>query len=274
VRIRVRHETTYEYGTPARSALQLLRMTPRSFEGHFVRNWRVEIDSDTRLNRDEDAYGNITHMVFVEGPVERVRVTVEGEVDTTDLNGTVRGTIERLPLPLYLRETALTALTPSLRALAQEAHGAEEGNPLATLHRLMTAIYQAMTFVVGATNTTTTADQALAAKSGVCQDFAHVFVAAARSLGVPARYVSGYYLRTDRTDQDAGHAWAEAHVPGLGWVGFDPANGLCVTDRYVRVAIGADYLEAAPIRGARVGGSDEALSVAIRVAQGRGIIEG
>ena len=107
-----------------------------------------------------------------------------------------------------------------------------------------------------------------------CQDFAHVFVAAARTLGIPARYVSGYFLRTDTIDQEAGHAWAEAHVPDLGWIGFDPAQGLCTTDRYVRIAIGADGNDAAPVRGARVGGLDESLSVAIQVQQGRTIVEG
>ena len=274
MRIRIRHETAYVYGVPARSALQLLRMTPRSSEGHFVRSWRVEIDADARLDRDEDAYGNITHMVFIEGPVASARVTVEGEVDTADTKGIVRGTVERLPLPLYLRETPLTAATPRLRELADDASGGKGEDVLAALHRLMAEINRRMAFAIGTTTVCTTADAALEAGQGVCQDFAHIFIAGARALRVPARYVSGYYLRTDRPEQDAGHAWAEAHVAGLGWVGFDPANGVCITDRHVRVAIGADYLEAAPVRGARVGGADEVLSVTLHVAQGRGLVEG
>lgn len=273
MRIRVRHETAYSYGAPARSAVQLLRMTPRSFDGLFVRRWRVEVDADARLARDEDAYGNITHMVFIEGPVASVRVAVEGEVDTTDTQGIVRGTMERLPLPLYLRETRLTAPSAELRRLAQEAR-ATAGEPLAGLHRLMVEINRSMAFAVGTTTVDTTADLAWQERRGVCQDFAHIFIAAARTLGVPARYVSGYYLRTDRQVQDAGHAWAEAHVEGLGWVGFDPAHGVCMTDRHVRVAVGADYLEAAPARGAQVGGADEALAISVQVAQGRGLIEG
>lgn len=274
MRIKVLHETVYSYGMPARSALQLLRMTPRSFDGHFVRRWRVEIDKDARLDRDEDAYGNITHMVFIEGPVDTVRVTVEGEVDTSDTGGVIRGTVERLPLMLYLRETPLTMPTPQLRSFAESVGAAGKSGHLATLHKLMSEIHNGMTFMVGTTSSTTTADQAFTARRGVCQDFAHVFVTVARALEIPARYVSGYFLRTDRMDQDAGHAWAEAYVTDLGWVGFDPANGICTTDRYVRVAAGADYLEAAPIRGARIGGADETLAVAINVAQGRGVVEG
>ncbi|MFM9847410.1 MAG: transglutaminase domain-containing protein [Hyphomicrobiaceae bacterium] len=273
MRIKVLHETVYSYGVPARSALQLLRMTPRSFDGHFVRRWRVEIDTDARLDRDEDAYGNITHMVFIEGPVDSVRVTVEGEVDTSDTGGVVRGTVERLPLMLYLRESPLTILTPQLRSLADGIGATDKSGHLATLHRLLTEINRNMTFMVGTTTSATTADEAFSARRGVCQDFAHVFVTIARALDIPARYVSGYFLRTDRADQDAGHAWAEAYVADLGWVGFDPANGVSTTERYVRIATGADYLEAAPIRGARIGGADETLAVAVNVAQGRGIID-
>lgn len=274
MRIRIRHETAYAYGTPARSAIQLMRMTPRSFDGHFVRHWRAEIDADARLGRDEDAYGNITHMVFVEGPVGSVNVRVEGEVDTADTKGIVRGTVERLPLPFYLRETALTKISPRLRDLADAAAASAKSDALAGLHRLMMDINSRMAFAVGATTTATTADSALESGQGVCQDYAHIFIAGARVLRRPARYVSGYYLRTDRQEQDAGHAWAEAHVSGLGWVGFDPTNGVCMTDRHVRVAVGADYLEAAPARGARVGGADELLSVKISIAQGRGLAEG
>lgn len=272
MRIIVRHETSYAYGEPARSALQLLRMTPRSVEGHFVRRWRVEVDTDARLARDEDAYGNITHMVFIEGPVAGVRVTVEGEVDTADTGGIVRGALERLPLPLFLRQTPLTAATPCLRELAMTASAAAD--PLVMLHGLMMEINRSMVFVVGATTGATTADLAWQARRGVCQDFAHIFISAARSRRIPARYVSGYYLRTDRQEQEAGHAWAEAYVEGLGWVGFDPAHAVCMTDRHVRVAVGADYLEAAPARGAQIGGADEVLAVNVQVAQGRGLIEG
>jgi transglutaminase-like putative cysteine protease len=122
---------------------------------------------------------------------------------------------------------------------------------------------QELRFDVDATDATTTAAEALAAGHGVCQDFAHIFAAAARLLGIPARYVSGHLARAEHLQQDAAHAWAEALVPDLGWVAFDPANGVCADDAYVRVAIGLDYLDAAPIRGARRGGGMEQLTVAV-----------
>ena len=130
-----------------------------------------------------------------------------------------------------------------------------------------------MEFVVGATQPETTAGDAFEAKQGICQDFTHILLATVRALGMPARYVSGYYLRTDRMDQEAGHAWAEIHLPRFGWIAFDPANGVCATERHVRVAIGCDAREAAPVRGARVGGGAEGLDVAIHVEQGRAMIQ-
>lgn len=274
MRIRIRHETTYRYSEPVRSAVQLLRLTPRSSEIQFVRQWRVTIDADARLDRGEDAFGNITHLVFVEGPLDVLGILVEGEVEMSDAGGFVRGSVERQPAQLFLRETPLTQATPAIRTLARDALTGEGGDLLAGLHRINSMLHATLTFKVGATTAATTAGQALATGVGVCQDFAHIFIAAARSLGVPARYVSGYYLRSDSVTQEAGHAWAEAFLPALGWIAFDPAQGHCATDRHVRIAIGSDGNEAAPIRGARTGGTDEALLVVLTVAPGRAVSDG
>jgi transglutaminase-like putative cysteine protease len=273
MRIKVRHQTHYTYAAPARSILQQLRLTPRPHRGQFVRRWRVEVDADARLHKTEDAFGNLSHLIFVEGPVDGLTITIDGEVETEDRNGLVADTIERLPARFFLRDTALTRPTPAIVQYARDIQAAQGGDQLATLHALTGALHRDLAFTPGATSSDTAAGDAFAAATGVCQDFAHIFAAAARVLDVPARYVSGYFLRTDTTAQDAGHAWAEAYLPGLGWVGFDPAHGLAVTDRYVRVAIGCDYLDAAPVRGAQQGGQDEALAVAIDVQEGRRVIE-
>ena len=132
---------------------------------------------------------------------------------------------------------------------------------------LLERLHGEMTYDLALTNTPMTAAEAFAGKRGVCRDLTHVFIAAAHCLAIPARYVAGYMQIEDGTDQEAGHAWAEAFVPDLGWVGFDPANGLCPTDAHVRVAIGLDSLGAAPVRGSRYGAGSESLEVAIRVGQ-------
>jgi len=273
MRLKIRHETHYTYGQPAASALQILRLTPRSHDGQFVRRWRVEIDADCRLDRQDDAFGNITHAFAVEGPISEMRILAEGEIDTDDRRGFLAGTVERFPLGFWLRDTSLTRVEPELRDYARRIASGEGGDRLATLHALMAAIHADMTFQPGETTAATTALEAFRQRTGVCQDLSHVFVACARSLGIPARYAGGYYMRTDTHLQEAGHAWAEAHVEGFGWIGFDAANGVCVTDRYARIAIGLDYLDAAPIRGARIGGAEEALSVVVEVSQGRAIVE-
>lgn len=273
MRLKLRHETHYDYAEPARGAIQILRLTPRNHASQFVRRWRVEIDADCRLDRDEDAYGNITHTFSVEGPIEKMRIIVDGEVDIARDDGVVRGSLERFPIPYWVSETNLTHASPAIRDYALDLAGQEGGDPLAFLHRLMGHIHQNFTFIIGSTDAATTAEDAFARRTGVCQDFAQVFIAASRHAGIAARYVSGYFLRSDSDEQEAGHAWAEAFVPGVGWIGFDPANGVCTDQRHIRVATGRDSLEAAPIRGARLGGSGETLAVQVHVSRGRDIQE-
>ncbi len=177
----------------------------------------------------------------------------------------MRGAAERFPPEAYLRETHLTAPSPEIVAFAKAAGGGED-DMISRLHRLMLAINGDMIFDTRPTETTTTAAEAFAMKRGVCQDFSHLFIAAARRMGAPARYVSGHLARDgDMVEQEAAHAWAEAYVPDLGWVGFDAANGVCPTPSYVRIATGLDYLGAAPVRGSRTGGGSETMDVSLRV---------
>lgn len=267
MRIHISHETVYRYGTPSKSAIELLRLTPRNHDGQYVVRWRIDVSQDCRLEPHEDAFGNLTHTFHVDGPLMELRIGVVGEVETQNTAGIVRGTRERFPPSLFLRATPLTCADETIAAFARDA-AASGDNVLGRLHALMSRIYESFTFDPDPTHPATSAVEAFALKRGVCQDYAHVFVAAARYLGVPARYIGGYFLRTDgQVMQEAGHAWAEAHVPDLGWVAFDPAHGICTTEAHVRVAVGLDYLGAAPIRGVRTGGTGETLAVTVHVDQ-------
>ena len=267
MRLRINHETVYRYDTPAKSAIELLRLTPRDHDGQYVVRWRIDVSEDCRLEPHEDAFGNLTHTFTVDGPLTELRVGVTGEVETQDLAGMVRGTLERFPPSLFLRETPLTKADPSIIEFAQDVARPADG-ALARLHALTSRIYETFTFDPDPTHTATSAAEAFGLQRGVCQDYAHVFVAAARHLGIPARYIGGYFSRADGQNiQEAGHAWTEAFVPDLGWVAFDPTNGISVTDAHIRVAVGLDYLGAAPIRGVRVGGTGESLAVTIHLDQ-------
>ena|SRR5437868_11188877 len=268
MRIRVAHETVYRYDRPANGVIQTLRLTPRNHDGQYVVAWRIDVSADCRLDTHEDAFGNITHSFTAEGPFDQLIVRVDGEVDTQDMSGVVGGAIERFPPSLFLRETDLTRTDPAILAFAREVGDRAGESALARMHLMTARLHEEIAFDTAPTRTTTKAAEAFALKRGVCQDFTHIFVAAARALGIPARYVGGYFHRADGVvAQDAGHAWAEAFVPDLGWVGFDPTNGICPADGHVRVAMGLDYLSAAPVRGTRSGGGAEALTVMVEVDQ-------
>jgi transglutaminase-like putative cysteine protease len=270
MRIRISHATTYAYDTPPTGVTQLLRLTPRDHDGQHVVSWRIDLSEDCLLHQHEDAFGNITHSFAAEGPFNKLTVEVAGEVDTQDTDGLVSGAVERFPPQLYLRETSLTQTDAAIIDFAQAARAATNGDTLILLHALLTALNREIAFDTDPTHAATTAAEAFSLRRGVCQDITHIFVAAARALGVPARYVGGHFHRADGViTQDAGHAWAEAYVENLGWVGFDPTNGICITDAHVRVAVGLDYLGAAPVRGTRFGGGGETLTVAVRVDQAR-----
>ena len=270
MRIRISHATTYRYDTPPTGVIQMLRLTPRNHEGQYVAAWRVDLSEDCLLHQHEDAFGNIAHFFTAEGPFNELSVTVEGEVDTHDTHSVVRGAIERFPPGLFLRETALTQPDDAIADFADSTRADAGSDPLPLLHGLMTALNREMKFDTDPTVSTTTAAEAFALRRGVCQDLTHIYIAAARRLGFPARYIGGHFYRVDGvTEQDAGHAWAEVFIEDLGWVGFDPTNGIGTTEAHVRVAVGLDYLGAAPVRGTRYGGSGETLKVAVHVDQAR-----
>jgi transglutaminase-like putative cysteine protease len=268
MRIRISHATTYRYEMPPSSVTQILRLTPRNHDGQYVVAWRIDLSRDCNLHQHEDAFGNIIHSFTADGPFAELAIAVDGEVETQDTKSVVNGAVERFPASLYLRETALTHADSAIADLAQTALAEAGSDKLALLHTLLTMLNREITFDTDPTQTATTAAEAFALRRGVCQDLTHIFIAAARQTGIPARYVGGHFHRIDGvTAQEAGHAWAEAYVDDLGWVGFDPTNGIGTTEAHVRVAVGLDYLGASPVRGTRYGGSGETLRVAVNVDQ-------
>jgi transglutaminase-like putative cysteine protease len=270
MRLRISHATTYHYDTPPSGVTQLLRKTPRNHDGQYVCDWRIDLSQDCLLHQHEDAFGNIIHSFTAEGPFGELSVAVEGEVETRDTHGVVRGAVERFPPGLYLRETPLTQADAAITEFAENARAGNSKDRLALMHALLNELNREITFDTDPTHVATTAAEAFALRRGVCQDLTHIFIAAARRLGIPARYIGGHFYRVDGvTAQEAGHAWAEIYVENLGWVGFDATNGISTTDAHVRVAVGLDYLGAAPVRGTRFGGGRETLKVAVHVDQAR-----
>jgi transglutaminase-like putative cysteine protease len=267
MRLHIAHSTVHRYTPPAIGAIQVLRLTPRSHEGQYVIDWRIDVSADARLAAHEDAFGNLTHVFTANGPLDTLTVGVEGEVETHNMDGIVRGTVERFPPSLFLRETALTHVDQPIIEFARSVRAVCGGAVLAELHAMLDRLHAKLAQDTAPAAAIADAAAAFAGKPGGPDATAHIFIAAARSLGIPARFVSGYLCPAGAARQDAGHSWAEAFVPDLGWVGFDPTHGVCPTDGYVRVAIGLDALGAAPVRGTRYGNGAENREVAITVGQ-------
>jgi transglutaminase-like putative cysteine protease len=266
MRLKILHTTTYHFETPVTYGLQQLRLIPKSRTGQNVLHWAMQIDGGNLETEFTDHNQNRVSLVSFDAHARAIVLSCEGEVETTDNAGVTGRHGGFAPLWFFQGPTDLTRPGTRLRALVR---GLKEEAPddLPRLHALSARIRAAMPYEIGLTLAETTAEEALEHGGGVCQDHAHVFIAAARLMGYPARYVSGYLMMNDRVHQDASHAWAEAYVDMLGWVGFDVSNGISPDPRYVRVATGRDYREAAPISGLRFGAGGEAMSIDIQVQQ-------
>jgi len=263
--LNIQHNSSYHYDAPVLYAVLRLRMHPQSGPGQKVTDWAVHVEGATQEANYRDGYGNRTMLIRLQRDTEWLVIRAMGQVETED-NAGVHGKIYNfMPVWLYERETALTKPGDAIRALTAGLSGRTD--KLAVMHELMELLHQKIAYMPGTTNVTTTAEEALVSGKGVCQDHTHVFLAAARLLGVPARYVSGYLMLNHTIEQTASHAWAEVHIEGLGWVGFDAANNICPNGGYVRVACGLDYREAAPISGIRMGPGIESLAVEVNVEQ-------
>ena len=265
MRIRVDYTTTYDYAALASDVVQLLRVEPMGHDSQHIVHWRLDMDSDGCLRRSTDVFGNVVHMFYADSPIRRLSLHVSGEVDTDETHGILSGTAEPLPPSVFLRTTPLTSADTAIHDFARSCAGTTS---LETCHNLLNNLYERMTFDADVTHSHTDAIHAFGLGAGVCQDYSHIFLAAARHLGIPARYVSGHLVRADGlVTQPAGHAWVEAHIPDLGWTGFDPTNGLSTTEAYLRVATGLDYLDSAPVRGARRGGGAEEMTVVVTASE-------
>lgn len=262
--ISVRHVTHYAYAEPAGYTIQSLRLTPAPFKGLRVLDWTVHVPGAGPALQFRDGFGNLVSIVTVSSPHGDLTIEAGGTVETTDRDGVVAGLKHTCPPRVFLKETPQTEPAPAIRELAASVTGKD---PLDRLHGLMAAVRDRVDYVQGVTDAHTSAADALVDGKGVCQDHTHIFIAAARTVAIPARYVTGYLVMNDATPQEAHHAWAEAWVDNLGWVGFDVANRICPTDQYVRLACGLDAGSAAPITGSRRGGEAEKLDVTVVVQQ-------
>ena len=296
MRMSIRHLTRYRYRPEAASAALRLRLYPPVTAAQRPVDWAVSVNGAAVEPILTDAHGDQVGLWHAHAPTGEIEITAEGTVETADLAGVLKELPQRTRPGLFLRATVLTEPSEAIRALGAAAG---EADTLSRCHALAAAVHAAVRYRPGVSDSRTTAAEALALGAGVCQDQTHVFIAAARAMDIPARYVVGYLHDPDRAATGAAtgtatgtatgaaiaaadgaasgagpaedtHAWAEAHVPGLGWTGFDVTNQICPTDLYVRLCCGLDAADAAPVRGTIRGGADEEMQVEIAIRGGPG----
>ena len=268
MRVAINHETVYRYRSPALYSIQYLRLTPRASQTQRVLSWKLQTPG--KLTPWTDAHGNSAHILVLDTPHEEIRVTAVGEIEIADGGRPMMHEGENQPADVYLRTTRLTACEGAVQGFAMGFKPAFAGNARHGLERLMLGIRDAMESKPGTLTNVLSAREALEKRSGMCQDQAHLFLSCARSMGVPARYVSGYLCTgTNGSTKIASHAWAEAWVDDSGWMSYDVANRASNTTSHVRVAVGHDSMDAAPVRAVRSGGGNEDMDIEIQIDDAR-----
>ncbi|SIT10503.1 Transglutaminase-like enzyme, putative cysteine protease [Roseivivax lentus] len=267
MRLTVNHVTRYSFGAPIARLIQSQRLTPSRCANQQVQSWEVRMEGATRGAAFRDGAGDWTETVTVQGPRDHFEIVVEGTVETQDFAGVLQEHREKVPPSAYLTATDLTRPSQGLRELAGRAlEGMGAATPLDRAHALSAMVSDTVQYVPGETDQLTPAAEVLEGGKGVCQDQTHVLITLAQLSGIPARYVTGYlFSAAEEHMSEASHAWAELHVPDLGWVGFDASNRCCPDDRYIRLNSGFDAQDAAPIRGVVSGGGGETLDVRVKI---------
>jgi transglutaminase-like putative cysteine protease len=262
MQLHIRHETRYHYDRPVKYSVQSLHLTPRRDASQRARAWTITAPG--RRLEQVDAHGNISHLLTIEQPHRDIQIVVRGVVETVDTEG--RQDDGPLSPLAYLAPTALTAPSDGIRAFAR---GALEHvkDPRARAEALASGVFRAVRYKQGSSDVQDSAAVAFESGEGVCQDHAHVFIAAARALGIPARYVSGYLYTGDASDA-ASHAWVDVWLGAeIGWLSLDVTHQRPAIRTYCRLAVGRDYLDAAPVRGVRQGGGGERMHAQVLVAE-------
>ncbi|MEY3744262.1 MAG: hypothetical protein RLZZ541_1317 [Pseudomonadota bacterium] len=256
----IEHHTRYVYSESVNYTIQQLRLTPQNGFGQHVKRWEIKVVG--ALNPTEDAYGNSTHTLVIDSPHKEISIVAIGEIET-GLEAIPQH--QNLPLPIYLRDTPLTNSSEEMRTFAAQFKTDVYGQ-IDALESMMHRLLQRVNYLTGATQVTTSAAEAFHLGQGVCQDHAHIFISCCRSIGLPARYVSGYLFTSDGSLIQT-HAWADVYLTDVGWQSFDVSNGCRSGEAHVRLATGLDYRSASPVSGIRSGGGVEGMASSVIVNQ-------
>jgi len=264
MRLAVDHVTSFAFDQSSGYSIHDVRLTPKPANGQRVLSWRI--DGPGKRSEWIDGHGNAVTTFSIVQPHDRVEIVVEGVYEFSGADQWLRyAETPTLPAPFWLRNSGLARHDESFDPIVADLAGraADVSRRVEVLHEMMERVEGRIAYKAGVSTVETTAAEALERGAGVAQDHAHAFIGCCRRLGIPARYVSGY-LRNDDSEMLAGrtsHSWAEAWIPELEWVGFDPANRISPRGDHLRVAVGLDYRDAAPVSGRRIGPGDARMTV-------------
>jgi transglutaminase-like putative cysteine protease len=278
----IRHLTKFRYASPVSESVMEARMHPRSEGGQRCLTFHLSVSPRCRVFSYRDHLGNNIHHFDIPGQHPQLVIVAEALLEMqpwvdapwtlpSDAWAEIDTAVQKGDFSEMLLPSEFAMPTPALLELAEKLNVRRRDNPLSVLRELNEDIYEWFEYAPRSTKVDSPIDEAIKNRRGVCQDFAHIMIALVRGLRIPCRYVSGYLYRRshdeDRSIEDATHAWVEAFLPPLGWVGFDPTNRLLATDRHIRTAIGRDYADVPPTKGIFRGKTASELSVAVRVSR-------
>lgn len=276
----VRHLTKFVYGQAVSESAMEVRMHPRNDSNQRCLSFSLSVSPRCRVFAYRDHLGNQVHHFDIPGRHGQLVVVAESVIEHQPLGeipaSLDAGAWEELDALVakgdyweMLLPSEFAQPTPALLELARELRVERRDDPLQLLQELNQRLFEGFSYAPQTTRADSPIDEALRMRRGVCQDFAHIMIALVRHVGIPCRYVSGYLHHRredhDRSVADATHAWVEAFLPTLGWVGFDPTNALMARDRHIRTALGRDYADVPPTRGLFRGRADSAMYVAVQV---------
>jgi transglutaminase-like putative cysteine protease len=282
----VRHLTKFTYKSEVSESIMETRMHPRSDQSQRCLTFQLSVMPRCRVFSYRDHHANHVHHFDIPGPHTQLVIVAESLVETqphTELPQSLpESAWEELDRQVaegdfweMLLPSEFATPTPALKELASGLDLRRKDDPLTVLRSLNRQLYEHFDYKPKSTRADSPIDHALRSKAGVCQDFAHIMITLLRTeLRIPCRYVSGYLFHGggahDRSEAAATHAWVEAFLPELGWVGFDSTNDLVAGDRHIRTAIGRDYADVPPTHGIFRGRTKSELTVAVRVTQSEG----
>ncbi len=277
----IRHVTRFVYTPPVTESMTEVRMQPRAEGGQRCLKFELHTQPRARILGYRDHLGNIVHHFDIPGKHSQLKITAESTVEIAaapplpeSLDAGAWEAMDEINQSGaywdYLAPSQYAFKTELLAELARELRVKRRGDPLSLLREINAAIYESFDYKPQSTSVDSPIDDALGMRVGVCQDYAHIMIALARELRIPCRYVSGYLFHegdgNDRSAAGASHAWVEAYLPELGWVGFDPTNNLIAGERHIRTAIGRDYADVPPTRGVFKGLAQSELSVGVQIS--------